>query len=212
MRLGSEIEVLAMRAVVDAPRVDDSAFEAATLAGIDLHLGRLQATWHPRDWGGMVVKGVWEPLADGGLDLTVHLQADSVDELQAVEIEVGSRLRRASTSASGPAPESIGRAATSADATVLPGFEPHPSTAWIHEEASGRCYVELCGGHDLSRSSLREEADGELLEHALFGHALEKGVVLRARLRGYWFETRPTHEQVIDLLSRFRAEPLPIGI
>jgi hypothetical protein len=47
--------------------------------------------------------------------------------------------------------------------------------------------------------------------YGLFGHDLEKGVVLRGRLRGAWITTRDLKAESIRRMDEFLHEPPPLG-
>jgi hypothetical protein len=71
--------------------------------------------------------------------------------------------------------------------------------------------VELAHPDDVSRRIHEGTLPFTTTRYALFGHDLEKGVVLRARLRGYW---RPKTSALADaerLYAEFLGEPLPLS-
>jgi hypothetical protein len=47
--------------------------------------------------------------------------------------------------------------------------------------------------------------------YQLFGHDLEKGVILRARLRGLWLNSETPDVQALAAYEQFLGEPLPLG-
>jgi hypothetical protein len=79
-------------------------------------------------------------------------------------------------------------------------------------------YVEMVQPNDLARGT-RFDQDGTLAggrqvfrtRYALFGHDVERGVVLRARLRGCFLQSATPEAGAIDLWRAFQSEPLPLG-
>jgi hypothetical protein len=49
------------------------------------------------------------------------------------------------------------------------------------------------------------------VRHALFGHDLEKGVILLGRLRGLWIRSEAPEHDTLALLDEFLRDPLPLG-
>ncbi|MEJ7637265.1 MAG: hypothetical protein WKF75_04555 [Singulisphaera sp.] len=52
---------------------------------------------------------------------------------------------------------------------------------------------------------------GHTTRYGLLGHDLEKGVVLRARLRGLWTDSKTPEREALEHLGRFLQEPLFLG-
>jgi hypothetical protein len=81
-----------------------------------------------------------------------------------------------------------------------------------------RFYVEMVQPNDATRRIVRKSIDrgsGARLalsnRYGLFGHDLEKGVVLRARLRGLWIVSRTPADDSLSLYQEFLREPAPLG-
>ena len=53
--------------------------------------------------------------------------------------------------------------------------------------------------------------DAVRVRYGLFGYDLERGVVLRGRLRGIWLAHRPDGAEVARRLDEFLREPPPLG-
>jgi hypothetical protein len=175
------------------------------------------------------------------IDLEVQIGADSVDELRAVEVGVLTDIVNDSNpeppnrmiwveprDAASAALSYDGREAAevlrdlwtrpvlpSAAFRFLPGMVYQPRG--FHEMT----YVELARPADVARKSViwpmtdwprGGENWGRFSErHALFGHDLEKGVIVRARLRACWFPGESTLSDCSALLDEFLAEPPPLG-
>ena len=68
--------LLSMYALAAPGRFDDAAFTAATLVGVEQYRSRIQATFAPADWGGLIVRAAWSPSCEGaGVDLEVQASA-----------------------------------------------------------------------------------------------------------------------------------------
>jgi hypothetical protein len=75
-------------------------------------------------------------------------------------------------------------------------------------------YAEIVHPDDISRrirEGGRTMASARTTRYALFGHDLEKGVVLRGRLRGIWLQADDGKQAAFDELEKFLEEPLPLG-
>jgi len=91
--------------------------------------------------------------------------------------------------------------------TLAPRVLPAPWTG-------GRSYVEMVALRDVARRITEGgtiSSVGHTTRYGLFGHDLEKGVVLRARLRGLWTESKTPESEALEHLGRFLREPLPLG-
>jgi hypothetical protein len=219
-----EASLLRLAGLTDQGRHDDAAFSPSTLVAVEHHLDRVEATFRPTNWGQMLVRGVWRPTEGRGIDLTVHLQADSVDELKSVEVIVESRFiatgaqpirrwRVEPRDSSAIERTNDGREPAGVEFTVESEFGRQQPAPWVKRCGTGT-YVELCHGFDLSRRL--SEAGGTLdesdvIRSVLFGYALEKGVVIRGRFRGLWFgagEPLDVEREERDFLEA----PLPLGV
>jgi hypothetical protein len=52
---------------------------------------------------------------------------------------------------------------------------------------------------------------GNTTRYGVFGHDLERGIVLRARLRGVWTQSPTARDDALAMFDQFRAEPPPLG-
>jgi hypothetical protein len=201
--------------------------------------GRRYLTLRPSERNDLKIRASWG-VSEGSqaLDLEVELSATSVGELKAVEIFVESRFRPGaeSLSASNCAwvqPRDARSAALSYDGresgrelqslTTLPLVEP-PELAFVPTTVSSpwggetERYLEMVHPQDVARRITitekgRTPSEGGVvaIRYGLFGHDLEKGVVLRGRLRGAWIPPDPANEPGHEAYQRFLARPLPLG-
>jgi hypothetical protein len=79
-------------------------------------------------------------------------------------------------------------------------------------------YIEMVQPNDCARRICREPAmsqRGDLIwmstRYALFGHDLEKGVVVRARLRGLWMHSQSPERDAQACSRAFLSEPPSLG-
>ncbi len=81
------------------------------------------------------------------------------------------------------------------------------------QAGSGWTYAELVHPDDVARR-VREGAGSidacPTIRYGLFGHDLERGVVLRARLRGIWLPADQAEAEARRRMDEFLREPLPL--
>lgn len=70
-------------------------------------------------------------------------------------------------------------------------------------------YAEMCHPHD---GSFFEVSVSGAIRFRLFEHDLEKGVILRGRLRGQWFPAGAGHEAVLAAYRAFVKEPANLSL
>jgi hypothetical protein len=229
--------ILALQGVAVPGRTDHRALSGETLAKVELVRSRIEATYTPADWGGLCVRASWSPTLEGqGIDLEIQVSASSVGEIKAVEVFVASRFFDPSDPAKTAGALWVqARDARSAALcydgrepanelsrlTVLPIPEkPAPEatlTISPWREAPGY-YLEMAHPQDVARrvtmgrGALPPSPGFNLgVRYGLFGHDLEKGVILRGRLRGTWLPSGTTAESCRSLLEEFHAMPPPLG-
>jgi hypothetical protein len=57
-----------------------------------------------------------------------------------------------------------------------------------------------------------QTASGRIsIRYGLFGHDLEKGVVLRGRIRGIWVDSPSPEPEALRRYEMFVSEPPPLG-
>src|SRR5208282_4662545 len=85
----SFVKLLSLDGLAQAGRFERGAFTAATLVGFERRRARVQATFAPPGWGGLVVRVVWSLDAPReAIDVLVQVSATSVGELRALEVMV----------------------------------------------------------------------------------------------------------------------------
>jgi hypothetical protein len=221
--------LLSLEGVAEAGRWAPDALSGATLLGCELHGRRVEATYAPLGWGALFVRAAWTPSGDDGVDLEIQVYALSVGLLTAVEVKVVSQFPEpASARTSAPIvrwvePRDAHSAALSYDGrepdlralTTLPPREAafHSPRLVVPDEADSWLYAEMVHPDDVSRR-IREGGRTLALAHTtrygLFGHDLEKGVVLRARLRGLWLRSENAKQTALERFDEFLHEPLPL--
>ncbi len=231
--------LLSLTGLAEAGRSQAGLFTAETLVGYELHRNRVMVTFAPPGWGGVNVRAAWGGhAATGAIDLEIQVTASSVGQLQNLEVYVDSRfgtwpednapvcsqqveprdLRSAALSYDGREAEWVVQSLTTLPVPGLkrPPLAPRVVAAPMAETAGS--YLELVRPDDVARritclASSRPENHERILgtRYALFGHDLEKGVVLRARLRGLWTDGQPTDTVALSLQHSFISEALPLG-
>jgi hypothetical protein len=228
--------LLCLHGLAAAGRFEAQVFTPATLVNVERYRSRVQATFAPAGWGGLIVRAAWSPSCGGtGVDLEVQASATSVGLLRHVEVMVQSQWW--CWGASDPRavlgrwvrPRDPRSAALSYDGregaddlhslTTLPISErPQIRVFTPPEVAAGIHYVEMVQPNDAARFIQMEPSEPELpllctlfLRYGLFGHDFEKGVVFRARLRACWVTSDEYATEARWLYQKFVAEPPPLG-
>jgi hypothetical protein len=222
-------------------RSDFHAFTSRSLIGVELSGSSVQATYAPPGWAGLQVRASWTPaVQQGGLDFEVQMLTPSVGELRSVEIHVGSTLFDPGTEpnatpsmASWVTPREARSAALSYDGRESPSDLRYLTTLPVPDSADAAfapvslaspwpdqsgCYLEMVHPHDISRrivqtGSREPHFPGSVLgvRYGLFGHDLEKGVIVRGRLRGLWISPESTIEAHREAYQDFLKQPPPLG-
>ncbi len=219
--------LLALEGVAEVGRWEPDALSGATLVGFERRFERIEATYAPQAWGGLTVRAAWEPSAHGGgVDLEIQMSAVSVDQLKAVEVKIMSVLPERPTTRRRRwvEPRDVrsagvsydGRDGDARDLTTLPPTLNHTLAPRVMPApwAGGRSYVEMVPLGDVARRITEGgtiSSVGHTTRYGLFGHDLEKGVVIRARLRGLWTDSNAPEREALEHLGRFLQEPLPLG-
>ena len=222
-------------------RRDFHGFCSGSLVGVELSRSSVQATYAPPGWAGLQLRASWTPVANReGIDLDVQVSTSSVGELKSVEVYVATRLFDHENDAIGACPlaswvtpRDARSASLSYDGRETPGelrllatlpvpgaddsaFAPL-SLARPWPDRSGR-YVEMVHPHDVSRRIIQSPnrdlhvPGSELaVRYALFGHDLDKGVIVRGRLRGLWVSTKSPGEAIGQAYQEFLELPPPLG-
>jgi hypothetical protein len=210
-----------------------------SLAGVEVVRSRVEATYEPRDWAGLRIRASWSPTTAGnGMDLEIQVWASSVGQLQAIEVFVATGPTDLGHAAGAPFPswvqprdrrsaalsydgreplESLGRLTTvplpTGDEVAFP-----PVFLSFPGQEPGGDYLEMVHPYDVARriitvSEPPYDRRGRALaiRYGLLGHDLEKGVVVRARLRGLWSSGADLEEASRRAFQEFLEQPLPLG-
>ena len=228
--------LLSLHGIAAVGRFEDQVFTAATLVNIERYRSRVQATFAPRGWGELTVRAAWSPSCGGaGVDLEIQASALSVGLLRDVEIMVQSQWQhRHSLETSTELgcvilPRDARAAALSSDGretagdvssvvTLAPTNSPRPNVFTPAGTEDDLSYIEMVPPNDVARQIQLEPAyptlpylDSRAFQYGLFGHDFEKGVVFRARLRGFWADSKTDFDDVSSLYCQFLDEPPPLG-
>jgi hypothetical protein len=231
-------KLLALHEVSAVGRCEEGAFNGSTLTGFARHRGRIEATFAPPGWGGLSVRAVWGPSSAGdGVDLEVQVSATSVGVLKRLEVGVlsqwgvefrepplvlASQVEARDVRSAAASYDGRESASTLQRLTTLPvPASPQgvmPRILVLPESPEDACYIEMVQPNDCARRIIREPAaepsvPGMILStrYGLFGHDLEKGVVLRARLRGLWIRSKTPEVDARARYEQFVREPPPLG-
>jgi len=230
---------LALDGVAAVGRFDPTALSAKSLVRVERLAERVEATYAVSRWGGLEVRASWSPTSrHDGIDLEVQVSASSVGELRGLETFVCSRIAAPGTATGEPVsiwvqPRDTRSAGFSYDGrtpaadlrrlTTLPLHDSlAPGLSQVAALGPGResagCYLEMAHPHDVARRVFWGQrppdtaSTGELhIGYGLFGHDLEKGVVIRARIRGLWISGRDMAVLPPVALREFVAMPPPLG-
>jgi hypothetical protein len=166
------------------------------------------------------VQAHWIKSEGEAIDLHVELQARTVGRLSKLEVVILSALGALPDAGSHRSvePRDIASAALSYDgrendvSALVTGPPGQPLEPWLAPRTGreGWTYAELAHSDDVSRRSLEGRLPYHVVRHNLFGHDLEKGVVLRARLRGVWLAKASAMRDVERHFDAFRRESLPL--
>jgi hypothetical protein len=213
--------VLALAGVAAPGRPAPGALAAATLERFEQVRNRILAHYLLPDWGGMRVRAAWTPAPPHAIDLELEVSVRAQAPLAEIELMTGSWLAGSIGISTTPSARVVWPRDAHAARLSYDGREPDlhqiqtaaPGSNQLHQPwiaaDPGRpesCYVELAHPDDESRRIASTHA----LRHAFFGHDLERGVVLRGRLRGLWLPCDGVEAAAATALDRFLHAPLPL--
>jgi hypothetical protein len=221
--------LLGLEGVAKAGHWAPGALSGATLVGFELRGRRIEATYAPLGWGALFVRAGWSCEHHDAVDLEIQVHALSVGQLKALEVKVVSQLTQPPESrAYAPLFRWVEPRDAHAASLSYDGREPDlrglttlaPRESAFHsprlvspDEAGGWLYAEMVHPDDVSRR-IREGGRTLALalttRYGLFGHDIEKGVVLRARLRGLWLRSEQAKEVALARFEEFLEEPPPL--
>lgn len=220
LRAGELGPLLALDGLAATGRRGDQVFGKESLISHECRLNQVEATYQPPDWGELTVKAIWSPIGDDTVNLELELSARSVGELRAVEAFVLSALGPLPPTGSLRSVEPRDRRAAgfsydgrefdlSALSSGPPGPIDHP---WLAPRSGreGWTYVEMVHPHDAARRIHEGRLPFTATRYGLLGHDLERGIVLRARLRGLWLPKDVAYTEAERRYRAFLDEPPPL--
>jgi hypothetical protein len=217
--------LLALGGVAAVGRWDREALSGASLIGQECRFGRVEARYAPNGWSELFVRAAWRPWGAEGVDLEVQVHTLSVGQLKALEVTLFSQLVApgAHETQRWVEPRDARSAALSYDGREpdLRGLTTLPPRAGSFQEPRiiadpidpAWLYIEMVHPHDLARrirQGGRTMALARSTRYGLFGHDLEKGVVLRARARGLWLPASDGKRLAHEQFAQFLGEPPPL--
>jgi hypothetical protein len=231
------LALLSLIGLAEAGRTELGLFRSANLVSFELHRARAVAIYAPAGWGGVSVRAAWGTGAmPNAIDLEIQVTASSVGQLPNLEVLLESRSYcqpAGGDNMTPPAlfvePRDVRSAALSYDGreddlavgrlTTLPvpdsGRAPFPPRILSSQGTPGwRSYIEMAQPDDVARRITSAVSPTEPMlftRYALFGHDLERGVVLRARLRGLWLAGEANKADSESCQHAFISEALPLG-
>jgi hypothetical protein len=231
--------LLALENVSTIGRRDEHAFDGSSLVSFDCHRGRVQATFVPPAWPGLSVRASWEPTPDqDGFDLEVQVSVTTTAVFRCLEVGIASSWLE--TPESSPSaldyrvqPRDLQAATHTYDGREslvrlrrlttlpIPSTSPHilrPQLSPGDTGIAGKRYVEMVRPNDCARRIVGERDPGDAptqgalsIQYGLFGHDLEKGVVLRGRIRGIWLTGNASETDIGRHHEAFLREPPSLG-
>jgi hypothetical protein len=201
-------KLLSLDHLAGPSRRDFEAFTPQTLVDVERYRSSVRATFAPPSWGGLRVRAAWSAAAAEAVDLEIQISASSVGELDELEVALVTR----------PGFPPIEQAGTPVQ-PVLPGPGPRGPSLWRAPWGpTDLFYAEMVHPDDLARRKRAQPNSGQEAtspapeaHYSLFGLELEKGVILRGRLRGSWFRSSDPRAKLAALYADFLANALPLG-
>lgn len=212
--------LLALEGLAAAGRSDPDALGGQALVEVTERLGRIEATYAPAGWGEIRVRAAWFASGDAVISLEVEVSARSVGDLCGVEVRTLSVLTSLPPAGSLRSVEPRDRQAAAlsydgreTDLAGLTSAPPEPiRTPWLAPKAGrdGWTYVEFVHPDDASRRIHEGRSPHTATRYGLFGYDLERGVVLRGRLRGLWLPKDRAFTESAEAYRAFLDEPPPL--
>jgi hypothetical protein len=207
---------LTLTGLASEGRLSTGFFAGPTLVRVERRGDRVEATYLPALWSGLRVRAAWQPVGDNAIDLEITTWTRETDPTRSLEVLLGEAWPPSEGGPRHVEPRDRLAAGSSYDGreTDLVNLTTGPPFGEacldpLALEMDGLHYTELVASQDVARRIGRWTP---LVGHALFGHDLERGVTLRARIRGILLAPGPDLENRIEAeASRFRDEPPSLG-
>ena len=212
--------LLGLEGLAEAGRREPGALSARSLSAHECRFNRVEATYRPAGWGEMTIRAAWFPVGDEGIGLEVEMSARSVEQLRRVEVMVLSVVGPPPPAGSPRSVEPRDRDAATlshdgreTDLSALAIGPPGQTTGpWLASQTGrqGWSYVEMVRPEDAARRISEGTLPFRATRYGLFGYDLERGVVLRGRLRAFWLPGGGVPEAAEVLYRDFLDEPPPL--
>ncbi len=213
--------LLGLEGLAAEGRCEPDALSGASLSAHEIRHHRLEATYAPSGWDELSVRAAWSPWGDDAMDLEIQVHTLSVGKLRSVEVRLLSVLGELPPAGSSRSvePRDAKAAALSYDGreTDLAGLTTGPPverlSPWLVPRSGrpGWTYIEMVHPGDVSRRIHEGRLPFQATRYELFGCDLEKGVVLRARLRGVWASKTEAYSLAEARFKEFVEEPPPLA-
>ncbi len=174
--------LLSLHAVTDPARVDRVAFAPGALQSYEARFDFVEALYIPAGWHSLRVRARW---------IAPSTALDTLDLEVQLQADTVDEL------------QSVGVSILSM--IINPA---RPAKHVLLSTAATRHYLQMSHPDDTCGD---DSVSSEGAETSLFGYDLERGVVLRGRLRGVSLSSEPTAEFVTQQLEEFIAAPPPLG-
>ena len=212
--------LLGLEGLAEAGRREPGALSARSLSAHECRFDRVEATYRPEGWGEMTIRAAWFPVGDDGIGLEVEMSARSVEQLRRVEVMVLSTLEPPPPAGSPRSVEprdrdaaALSRDGRETDLSALATGPPGETTGpWLASRTGreGWAYVEMARPEDAARRITEGTLPCHATRYGLFGYDLERGVVLRGRLRAFWLPSGGASNRAETLYRDFLGEPPPL--
>jgi hypothetical protein len=212
--------LLGLEGLAEVARREPRVFSDRSLTFHEQRFDRVEATYRPTGWGEMLLKASWFPVAEDGIGLEIEMSARSVEELHRVEVLILSSLEPLPPLGSHRSVEPRDResATLSYDgrehdlSALVTGPPGSPLGPWLASKTGreGWTYLEMVRPEDSARRVNEGKLPFRSTRYGLFGYDLERGVVLRGRLRGIWTPTIGAFEVAEARFRDFLDEPPPL--
>jgi hypothetical protein len=213
--------VLGLEAIAAVGRPLAPIFASTPPSVIEHDPRRTTASYAPPAWGSLRLTATWTHTDPATIDLDLEVQTRDFERLRGFEWIILSRLGDdpppgAHRSVSPRDPRSAGYSYDGRDPNLnalVTGPPGEPIGPWLAPQSGrdGWTYVEMVHPVDVSRRIHEGTLPFRVTRTALLGHDLERGVILRARMRGLWLPKSQAHSASLPAWQAFLDRPLPLS-